>query len=324
MTKIAIDAGHGSQTAGKRTPDGYREHWINVKTAYYLEQALQKKGIQTIRVGWNDTNATDDADISLTARQKQIKSAKCDYSVSCHANAYGDGKTYNSAQGVSTHIHNNSACLNDSYKFAQHIQNRLVDGTKQKDKGVIKQALAMCNCKTMGTKASCLVEIGFMTNKVEADLMKTESFCREQGEDIARGIFDYLGISVDEIKAASKTELAVEQFEPTKGDMNDFAEIIKNIKTALNVDYGLQFVIDSSINGILLTNLGNIILSTGAYKQNITYALQQLFMWWGYDIVLDGVYGNDTKATVTLFQSQTGIARTGTTTTEFWWKILGK
>ena len=38
MTKIAIDAGHGSQTAGKRTPDGYREHWINVKTAYYLEQ----------------------------------------------------------------------------------------------------------------------------------------------------------------------------------------------------------------------------------------------------------------------------------------------
>ena len=42
MTKIAVDAGHGSQTAGKRTPDGYREHWINVKTAYYLEQALQK------------------------------------------------------------------------------------------------------------------------------------------------------------------------------------------------------------------------------------------------------------------------------------------
>lgn len=28
---IAIDAGHGSNTAGKRTPDGYREHWINVE-----------------------------------------------------------------------------------------------------------------------------------------------------------------------------------------------------------------------------------------------------------------------------------------------------
>lgn len=194
MTKIAIDAGHGSQTAGKRTPDGFREHWINVKTAYYCEQYLKSKGIETVRIGWNDTNSKDDADVSLSTRQKQIKNAKCDYSVSCHANAFGDGKTYNSASGVSTHIHSNLAYLNDSLRFSQCIQKRLVEGTKQKDRGVVRQSLAMCNCKTMGTKASCLVEIAFMTNKAEADLMKTDAFCKEQGEDIAKGICDYLGI----------------------------------------------------------------------------------------------------------------------------------
>ena len=63
----------------------------------------------------------------------------------------------------------------------------------------------MCNCKAMGTKASCLIEIGFMTNKVEADLMKTDAFCKEQGEDIAKGICDYLGIKNTNIPSSSIT-----------------------------------------------------------------------------------------------------------------------
>lgn len=208
MVKVAIGAGHGSNTAGKRTPDGYREHWINVKTAYYLEQALQKMGIQTVRIGWDDRDATDDEDVALSTRQKQIKAAGCDYSVECHANAYGSGSSYNSAQGVSTHIHNNSEYLNDSLKFAQCIQKRIVEGTKQKDRGVVRQSLAMCNCSAMGTKASCLVEIAFMTNKAEADLMKAEAFCKEQGEDIARGIADYLEITTTATQTTTTTQTA--------------------------------------------------------------------------------------------------------------------
>ena len=55
------------------------------------------------------------------------------------------------------------------------------------------------------TKASCLIEIGFMTNKVEADLMKTDAFCKEQGEDIAKGICDYLGIKNTTTHSSSTT-----------------------------------------------------------------------------------------------------------------------
>ena len=201
--KIAIDAGHYSNCPGKRTPDNYQEHIINVKTAYYCEQYLKSKGIETVRIGWDDTNSTDDADVSLSTRQKQIKNAKCDYSVSCHANAYGSG--WNSANGVETLISNVASYQKDSLKFAQCIQNRLIQGTKQTNRGVKKQSLAMCNCKAMGTKASCLVEIGFMTNKVEADLMKTDAFCKEQGEDIAKGICDYLGIKNTNTSSSSTT-----------------------------------------------------------------------------------------------------------------------
>ena len=193
-TKVAIDAGHGSNTAGKRTPDGYKEHWINVKTAYYCEQLLKQHGIEVFKVAWDDLNAMDDEDTSLAIRQAKIMEQKCDYAVSIHANAYGNGSEFNSAEGVSTHIHSNKSYQRDSEKMAKLIQEEIIKGTSQKNRGIVSQDLAMCNCLKLGVKAACLVEIAFMTNKRESELMKTDNFCKEQGEDIARGILRYLNI----------------------------------------------------------------------------------------------------------------------------------
>lgn len=192
--KVAIDAGHGSNTAGKRCPDGYREHYINVDVANYLDMALKRCGLETLRVAWDDTNAMDDTDISLTNRQKQIKNAKCDISVSCHANAHGSGATYTTAQGIETLIHNNTSKVGDSKNLANKVQNYLVKGTIQKNRGVKTQSLSMCNCLAMNTKASILIEVGFMTNEYEANLMKTDAFCKETAEEIAHGVCDYLGV----------------------------------------------------------------------------------------------------------------------------------
>lgn len=188
---VGIDCGHGSETSGKRTPDQYREHWINTKTCYYLDAALKRNGFATYKSAWNDTNAKDDVDVPLTTRQKNIKAAKCDISVSCHANAYGSD--WNSAEGVDTFYHEVAAWRGDSVNLAKRVQKRLIEGTKQKDRGYKAQYLAMCDCKSMGTKASILVEIGFMTNKHEAELMKGEAFCKEQAEEICHGICDYYG-----------------------------------------------------------------------------------------------------------------------------------
>ena len=62
----------------------------------------------------------------------------------------------------------------------------MIQGTNQTDRKIKPQSLSMCNCSAMGTKASVLTEVGFMTNEREADLMKTAAFCKEQGEDVAR------------------------------------------------------------------------------------------------------------------------------------------
>lgn len=214
---IAIDAGHGSNTAGKRIPDGYREHWINVACASFCDAALKRCGLNTLRVAWDDLNAKDDEDLALANRQKLIKLNNCLLSVSFHANAYGNG--WNDAQGVETLISNKSP--GDSLALATKVQSYLIQGTHQKNRGVKTQSLAMCNCGTMGTKAAILVEVGFMTNKAEADLMKTDAFCREQAEEVAHGICDYLGVSyvaptgsviseiVNDIKEAPKSSYLV-------------------------------------------------------------------------------------------------------------------
>ena len=120
------------------------------------------------------------------------------------------------------------------------------------------------------------------------------------------------------------SNIFIEPINIEKGSSTQFSQIIKNIKKSLNTEYGLAFVINDSIDNILLTNLANIRLSGISYKRNITYALQQLLSWWGHFITIDGIYGNNTINTVSLFQRQTGITADGTTTKEFWTKILGK
>lgn len=190
--KIAVDAGHGSNTAGKRTPAGYREHWANVKVASYFATAMDRCGVPYIKTGWDDDNSKDDPDTSLGARQRAIKAAGCDYSISFHFNASGNGKTYNSGNGIGTLISNKAP--GDSRRMAECIQTQLIQGTQQKNRGVKTQSLAMCNCSVMGTKASVLIECAFMTNKRESELMQSAAFCMECAEEAAKGFCEYAEI----------------------------------------------------------------------------------------------------------------------------------
>jgi N-acetylmuramoyl-L-alanine amidase len=231
--KVAIDAGHGSNTAGKRTPDGYREHWINVKCANYFDIAMKRCGIETLKVAWNDTNSTDDVDVSLTERQKQVKNANCDISVSWHANAHGNGQEYTTGQGVETLIHNDSSKVGDSKNLAYKVQTQLVKGTIQKNRGVKTQALSMCNCLAMGTRASILIEIGFMTNDYESGLLKTDAFCLECAEESAKGVCEYLGIEYKS-NIGNSTTIKPNITSSTTSTTSPIKNIVK-VNTTLNI-----------------------------------------------------------------------------------------
>lgn len=233
---VAIDAGHGSNTAGKRTPDGYKEHYANVKCAYFFSLALERCGIQYIKTGWDDTDATDDPDVALSKRQKAIKDAGADYSVSWHFNAFGNGSSYNSAQGIETLISDKDSCVGDSKKLAECIQEQLIQGTPQNNRAVKRQALSMCNCYVMETKASVLIECGFMTNEYEAKLMKSDAFCKECAEEAAKGLCKY-----------AKVQYVPEQAKPTSVDKS-FKVKITDKDHKIRLGPGMSYPIVGVIN----------------------------------------------------------------------------
>ena len=88
MPIIAIDAGHGMKTAGKRClksidPNQTREWWLNDRIADRLEALLAGYDCKIVRV--DDT--TGAKDISMAARVKTANSANADFYISIHHNA---------------------------------------------------------------------------------------------------------------------------------------------------------------------------------------------------------------------------------------------
>lgn len=108
-----------------------------------------------------------------------------------------------------------------------------------------------------------------------------------------------------------------------KGDIEQFNQIVCNIKTALNADFGLKFEINSTIDDILITNLGNANLSMYAFTPNLTYALTQLLAWWGYPINPTVGFDQVISSTVRIFQQQTDIVASGIMSKNTWIKLLG-
>lgn len=214
MIKVLVDAGHGSNTAGKRTApflknvdidgDGkidvkkgeqYHEHYANVMVAGFLYEELKRCNVfEVYKSAWDDADASDDEDTALSKRQKIAIDNAIPYTISCHFNASGSGAVFNNADGFAIYVHDTN--IGDSMKMAQIISTELEAGTKQLNRGIWKDGLAMCNCKTMGTKASILLELAFMTNERDAEeLMANEKFCRECAVEVAKGLCKYLRVT---------------------------------------------------------------------------------------------------------------------------------
>ena len=98
--RVLLDAGHGIDTPGKRSPDGsFREYLWNRQVADLVLARLRACGVDA------DLVVTETNDISLRTRAMRVNKV-CDQVgasnvilVSIHSNAAGNGKTWMNAQG---------------------------------------------------------------------------------------------------------------------------------------------------------------------------------------------------------------------------------
>ncbi len=180
---IAIDAGHGMKTFGKRClksidANETREWYLNDRIADRLQELLSGYDCQIVRV--DDT--TGNKDVALSSRVKIANNAKADVYISIHHNAGINGGT-----GGGTVVYYYSS-VPARLTQARALYNAVVGKTGligNRSRSVIKNAFYVLKKTEM---PAFLIENGFMDSKADTPIILTA----EHAEKTANGIFDFL------------------------------------------------------------------------------------------------------------------------------------
>ncbi|MEH7112696.1 N-acetylmuramoyl-L-alanine amidase [Neobacillus niacini] len=174
--KIMLDAGHGYNTAGKRSIDGMREYEFTRKVAAFASEMLS--AYQNVSVYFAHS---DSRDVPLQERTNAANRLNVDAYVSIHANAFGT--TWNDANGIETYVYTTNH--QETYQLAQKVHSNLIALTGLRNRGIKTANFHVLRETKM---PAILVECGFMTNRNEAALMRTDAFQRNCARAIVNGL----------------------------------------------------------------------------------------------------------------------------------------
>lgn len=192
MTKlIALDDGHGMETAGKRTPvlpelgRAVKENEFNRAVVRLLDIELKRCGFRTL------LTAPTDVDTPLSVRTNLANNARADLFMSIHFNAFDALFNGNDPDGFSAHVqigYRNS----EAGRFAQLAVNQLAQGTQQRNRGVVEQDLHVTRETAM---PAVLFELGFMDNPREARFLLDVGFQKECAVELAKAVCQFFGVA---------------------------------------------------------------------------------------------------------------------------------
>lgn len=175
---IMLDPGHGGNDSGATGPLGvtYPEKKINLNTALKLRTELENLGAKVLM-----TRSTDVA-MSLSDRLTASRDAKPDMFVSLHANSMAENVDISKISGFSVH-----------YKeaIAKPLSQELLEGAVEA--GRKGRGLYWANFYVVrGTwTPSTLIEMGFVPNPVELEMLTDELEQTYLAKRMAAGIVDY-------------------------------------------------------------------------------------------------------------------------------------
>ncbi|MCM2986372.1 cell wall-binding repeat-containing protein [Bacillus safensis] len=176
---IFIDPGHGAQDAGA-IGNGLLEKNINLEVALKLQSRLHQAGALTVM------SRTSDTFDSLQTRVSKGAQASADIFISIHANANDNS----GANGTETYYDTTYAAAH-SVKLAQQVQPRMVSALGTKDRGVKTAGFYVIKYSRM---PSILLETGFVTNPIDASILKSTAAKDRLASGIATGVSNYFDV----------------------------------------------------------------------------------------------------------------------------------
>lgn len=183
--KVVIDAGHGGKDPGA-LDNGIKEKDIVLDVAKQVLKYLKKHYPEI------DPRLTRDSDkfVELGDRTDLANEWKADAFVSIHVN----GASAKSANGYESYIYLSDDENSNSYALQKQLDKRLAllwMDNNRKNRGSKK---ANYHVLREFKGASVLVELGFISNAKDAELLKQAEFLDKNAELIVSGIASYFGL----------------------------------------------------------------------------------------------------------------------------------
>lgn len=188
---IALDAGHGGPDGGARSMDGLEEKDVNLAIALHLRDYLQQSGALVVMTREDDRDLASPETKGYSKRKTEdllkraefVTKQKSNLFVSIHLNSIPSPRW----SGAQTFFYPNHA---DNSTLATLIQEEMKRNLKNTDR-VAKQADKEIYLLKALTIPSALVEVGFLSNPGEAQLLRDPAYQKKIATSIYQGILRY-------------------------------------------------------------------------------------------------------------------------------------
>ena len=187
--KITIDAGHGGNDSGAIGPTGVMEKSVTLRIANELRRLLVAEGATVYMTRTTDTevsskgaNASDIEE--LQARCDVANNSKSDIFISIHMDSFSSG----AAKGTTGYYY--SLGSKRSRDLADKVRQGVIDQI-----GTSSRGTQSCNFYVVKhtDMPATLVEVAFISNPQEEQLLNSEEGIKKAAQGIADGIADYFG-----------------------------------------------------------------------------------------------------------------------------------
>jgi N-acetylmuramoyl-L-alanine amidase len=182
---VMLDPGHGGKDNGASGPSGLHEKDVNLSVALKAGQLLEAKGIKV------EYSRTDDTYVYLEDISAKANKLNADLFVSIHSNS----ALNTAACGTETHTFTSIDYpelfmqQDERKRLAQLLQDNLIAKLQRINRGVKESNFAVLRNTKM---PAALVEMSFISNPTEEQLLGSDDYQNRAAEAIADAIYAYL------------------------------------------------------------------------------------------------------------------------------------
>ena len=177
---VVIDAGHGGRAPGANK-QGVNEKEIDLDIVLQLKKILDE---DDHNIGVYYTR-TDDSNPTFDQRVQLANKSDADLFISVHNNSTNSGRM-SSAHGTAVMYNESDASELGSKRFAQICLEEVTGQLNSRNRGLV-EGDSIYIIRTSEVPVA-LIEVGFMTNQEELDLLRSEDYQKEAALGIYHAI----------------------------------------------------------------------------------------------------------------------------------------